>query len=107
MKKIYPSENEILKLILEWLALKGYFAWRNNSGAYKTESGGFVRFGCAGSPDIFAILRPSGRFLGIEVKAHGRKQTVYQQIFEENMKNNGAVYLLAYSLEDVIDKICI
>jgi hypothetical protein len=61
------SEAEQQRAILDYLQLKGHFCWRNNSGAYKTDHGSFIRFGTLGSPDIF-VLR-AGCLFGIEVKS--------------------------------------
>jgi len=35
------NEAAIQAAILDYLRLKGRFFWRNNSGAFKTERGGF------------------------------------------------------------------
>ena len=101
MKKMYQSEKEILKSILEYLGIMKIFVWRNNSGALRTESGGFVRFGATGAPDIVGLL-PGGQFFGIEVKRHGGKQTDAQRSFEEAIKKQGGVYILVFSLDEVV-----
>jgi hypothetical protein len=94
------KESEIQKSIIYYLTYKKYFFWRNNSGALKTERGGFYRFGAVGSPDIFLIKK--GLLWGIEVKKKGGKLSEGQIIFKDNMIKNGARYLVAYSLDDVI-----
>ena len=60
------KEKEIQAAILEYLALRGHFFWRNNSGAFKTEHGGFYRMGTPGAPDIIGCVQ--GKMIGIEVK---------------------------------------
>lgn len=52
---------------MEYLALKGIYCWRNNSGMLRDRRGIPVRFGKVGSSDILGIA-PDGRFLAIEVK---------------------------------------
>ena len=48
------------------LRLKGRFFWRNNSGAFKTERGGFYRIGTPGAPDIIGCFH--GKFVALELK---------------------------------------
>ena len=52
-------------------------------------------------PDVLGIL-PDGRFLGIEVKSKNGKQSYYQRAFQDKCDRLGALYILAYSLDDVI-----
>lgn len=65
-------EGAVVRSCLDYLAVRGIMAWRNNSGATHTErkdgSRGFVRFGRVGSADILGVL-PGGRFLAVECKA--------------------------------------
>jgi len=50
--------------ILDYLALKQIFHYRNNSGAFKDKKGHFYRFGALGSPDIICVI--AGQFVGID-----------------------------------------
>ena len=59
-------EAELQAAILEYLRLKERFFWRNNSGAFKTERGGFYRIGTPGAPDIIGCFH--GKFVALEVK---------------------------------------
>ncbi len=61
------TEHAIQLQIMEYLALKGIFAWRNNSGTLRDRRGIPVRFGKVGSSDILGVA-PDGKFLAIEVK---------------------------------------
>ncbi len=54
-KKPTITEAQIQKSILQYLTLKGIIHFRLNSGAIKTQSGGFVRMHQAGTPDILAL----------------------------------------------------
>jgi hypothetical protein len=103
------SETLIVKSILGALQLKyknrAKF-WRNNTGATKTETGGFVRFGALGSPDILGILQ-GGRFVALEVKtAKGRTSPAQESWLAEALQL-GAVAGVARSIDDafaLIDK---
>lgn len=105
--KIEPTEKDIQRQILEWLAYQGIFSWRNNTGAIVSEYKGkqrFMRFGMKGSPDIIGILK-DGKFLAIEVKRKGGKMTSEQIVFFERINENGGVAILAYKLEDVMKEL--
>lgn len=97
-------EKDIQRSILDYLALKRVFHWRNNTGAFKGEHNGktrFVKYGTLGSPDIFALHK--GILYGIEVKRPGGKQTEGQRLFEFDMTQNGGVYRIAQSIDDIKD----
>src|SRR5262245_43384863 len=67
-----PSEAELLRQVLGWLALRGHFFWRANAGG-GVRRGRPVRGNLAGTPDVLVALPPDGRRLGIELKtAAGR-----------------------------------
>ena len=106
MPRASPKESEIQKAILEWLAWKHVFHWRNNSGAMLSEYKGktrFMRFGKVGSPDIFAMK--DGTCYGIEVKRPGGSQSEAQQEFQGEFEAAGGIYILAFSIDDVANKI--
>ena len=94
------SETQLVKLCLEYLEYKGYFFWRNNSGALKTERGGFVRFGSVGSPDIFIVK--NGICIGVECKVGKNKLSEAQFTFGENLVKAGGTYIVVRSLDDMI-----
>jgi hypothetical protein len=60
-----------------------------------------MAFGKVGSADILGILRPSGRFLAIEVKKPGEKPSDEQIAFLLAIRDAGGVAIVAYSLDDV------
>lgn len=93
-----PTEHEIQTDIMDWLDAKGYFFWRNNSGAVKRGKR-YIRFGAKGSPDIFVIR--NGKIWGIEVKDHRGKLSGEQAEFLTAMQDNGGGYIIARSLEEV------
>jgi hypothetical protein len=97
------KESELQKSILDYLAWKHVFHYRNNSGAiFATYKGKdrFFKFGAAGSPDIVCVI--NGQYVGIEVKALKGKQTEHQKEFQRQLETAGGKYILAYSLDDVI-----
>lgn len=103
------AEHDIQKQILEYLAIRHIFAWRQNSGAVvyqdQYENRRFVRFASVnGISDILGIL-PDGRMLAIEVKKRGKKPSKKQRIFLETIRENNGVAIVAYSLDDVIKEL--
>ncbi len=96
------TEKATQAAILDYLALKRIFHWRNNTGTFKPESGGFYRFGTPGSPDIFVVLPPAGQLMGIEVKDVKGRLNENQVSFKERLEAAGGIYLLARTLDDVM-----
>lgn len=92
-------EQDIQSAICEWLSYKRVFHYRNNTGAFKTERGGFIRYGTPGSPDIVCCFK--GRFIAIEVKSKIGKQSDSQKFFQENLEKAGGYYFIARSISDV------
>ena len=110
MNKLRPiREHDIQSQILDWLKLKRWMHWRQNSGAmggeYQSKRTGknkkwYVRFGRKGIPDIFVIR--SGVCWGIEVKLPGKDQSREQYEFQVEFERSGGRYILAFSLDDAI-----
>jgi hypothetical protein len=111
MKIRKKTEKDIQNEIIQYLShVPGYY-WRNNTGAalYKsTTSAGsrarYIRFGHVGSGDITGI-GPGGVRVEIEVKRPGGVQSENQKAFQKMITDNGGVYILAYSVEDVAQKL--
>lgn len=96
-------EGAVLSSILEYLALRGIYAWRNNTGAVQIPGPNrtrFVRYGLKGSSDILGIL-DDGRFLAIEVKGPKGKASQEQSQFLAEIAKRGGVAFVARSIEDV------
>lgn len=93
------KESDIQRQILDYLALKRIFHYRNNSGAFVDSNKHFYRFGALGSPDIICVI--NGQFVGIEVKAPKGKVSDHQKEFQKKLEAAGGKYILAHSLEDV------
>ena len=100
--KIKVKEKDVQKVIIEYLKITKHFFWRNNTGAFKTERGRFMRFGDLGSPDIFIVKK--GNIYGIEVKASDGKQSDNQIEWQKGFEKNGGIYILASSLEEFLEQ---
>jgi hypothetical protein len=94
------SESYIQKNILAYLSLRNIWAWRSNNLAVP----GRRFIGEPGLPDIVGML-PGGRFLGIEVKTKTGKQSDDQKAFQARCEKEGGLYILARSLDDVMEVI--
>ena len=102
----YPTEvkeSATQKAILDYLALRHIFHYRNNSGAFVDSQKHFYRFGAVGSPDIVCVIK--GRYVGVEVKAPKGKQSEHQKEFQRQLEAAGGRYILAWSLDDVVSVI--
>lgn len=100
-----PLERDIQKQIVDWLTLRGLFWRRNNTGAsgpmFHKGKRRFVRYSSPGAPDIYVVHR--GLYIAIEVKRPGGRQSEDQIAFMDELRTRGeGIYVLAYSLEDVI-----
>lgn len=97
-------EKEIQLAICDYLSLKRYFFWRQNTTAVFDPSQKVFRampkYSLNGVPDI--ILIHKGQFVGIEVKQPKGKQSDNQRIFENNCKKAGGQYHIVTSLDDII-----
>ncbi len=101
MAKAKVSESVIVNHIIKWCFAHGLFAFRNNTGAYKTERGNYIRYGAVGSPDIIAVQCKTGKFIGIEAKSATGKQSPEQKAFQQKLEQCGALYILARGLDDL------
>jgi|SRR5579872_2540524 len=105
MKPILPqsSEHQIQQAILQYLKVRGIFAWRNNTiGVWDSKLGIYRKnTTIKGVSDILGIL-PTGRFLAIEVKRKGGIVSDEQLEFNYTINKNGGLAFVAYSIDDVI-----
>jgi hypothetical protein len=96
-------EGKIVKECLEWLNASGYYCWRNNSGAVRSD-GRMVRYGKVGSSDILGIM-PDGRFMAIECKVDGGLVTKAQASFLCAIARPGGFARIIHSLEELIQEV--
>lgn len=104
MKPSIPTEAEVLRQCLAYLALRGIRAWRNNTGAALLPGRGgkpqMVRFGQRGSPDILGILS-GGRLLACEVKRPGKQPREDQAAWLKAASEAGALAGCVHSVEEL------
>lgn len=104
--KVKETENQIQNTICDYLALKKYFFWRQNTAPSVQISGDkwhFRRMGkyaMRGVPDIIIVLK-SGAVFFLEVKSKTGTQSDGQKEFERLCKLNNAPYAIVRSLDDV------
>lgn len=102
------KETAIQRAILDYLCYRGIMCWRENNMASPLHGAGNKIVGFKhgdphrkGIPDILGILPKTGRLIGIEVKSDIGKQSADQKLFQERMEKQGAIYILARSIDDV------
>lgn len=105
------NEQQLKKLIIDWLTMRRHFVWVNNTGLTRAtytnklgESKERVwRAGVPGSSDILGIANTSGRFIAIECKVGSNKPTDLQYDFLQEINARGGIGIVAYSLDDIIN----
>lgn len=113
MKRKQTPEGQLQRLVLDWLAAKHILAFRMNSGTLRDTTGRPVTFGVPGMADILAF--PMMPIVGpikptwvpcpswLELKATTGKQSDLQKSFQALVESHGHRYIVARSVEDVID----
>jgi len=101
--RLIATEKDVQRAIMDYLQLKGYMCWRNNTGAFRATHNGkerFHRYGHPGSGDILGLTK-NGTFFSIEVKANNNKPTPLQNQWIEWIKANNGIAFVAYGVDDV------
>lgn len=106
------KESGLVAVIMQYLHFtnKSFF-WRCNTGAMRkayTDKKGvtrthMVRFGFPGIADIIGVYK--GQFIAIECKIGNNTQSSPQKSFQAAVEQAGGKYILAYTLDDVINEI--
>jgi hypothetical protein len=96
------TETEITSSIRGALKMLNVFCWKQWQGPMSQPKGvsdiiGILPKGIAGSD--------GGRFLAIEVKRPGGKVSPHQEQFIERVNRIGGLGFVAYSVEDVINRL--
>ena len=96
-------ERNIQLTICDYLALKKYFFWRQNTNPIFADGKfrAMPKYSKNGVPDI--ILVKNGIFIGLEVKRPKSKQSENQLLFQEELEKAGGKYAVVTSLDDVIN----
>lgn len=97
------NETQLVKQILDYCKSQDLLFYRTQAGMIKTERGGMVKMGQAGTPDITGGV--NGRYIAVECKVGKNKQTEPQKRFEQRAKKHNCEYWLIYSLEEFIEKL--
>jgi hypothetical protein len=97
-------ERDVQAGVISYLETRTDFLWwRANTGAVRFGKD-FVKFGLRGAPDLQGILAPTGRFIGIECKRElGGELSVFQERWAENCRRHGGLYIVARSVDDVVN----
>lgn len=95
-------EKEIQLSICDYLSYKKVFFWRQNTQPVfdKGHFRAMPKYSLTGVPDIIVIGR-DGKFIGLEVKRPGGKQSDTQLEFQKNCIINNAGYYVVTSIDDV------
>lgn len=104
-RRFGPSETMIVRGILEYLRIDGRMvAWRQNTGVARHQnkdgSQRFVRFSENGAADIQGVLRPSGRFVALEVKRPGLDAEPHQRAWGQVIESAGGVYRVVHHIDE-------
>lgn len=94
-------EADLKRAIVEALHRVGIWCFRNEQGRR-----GRIAMGCGiGSPDIFVILRPSGRLVGLEAKVGKEKPTANQMAWGQRLEENGGAYFVVRSVAEAVEAV--
>lgn len=95
-------ERDIQKSIIDYLRVKKIFHYKNSTiGIYKKSTDSYIPSQSVGSPDIICVI--DGKYVGIEVKRPKGIQSESQKEFQKNLERAGGRYILARSIDDVIN----
>lgn len=95
-----PKESDIQHVIIAALHVKGYMVRRINNIGVPLKSGGFRPSPNKGIPDIWFCGH--GKHGWVEVKRPGGKVSQAQLDFGRELVKHGGMFILAFSLEDVV-----
>lgn len=102
---VKQTANDLTDAIITYLNLSGHFVWRqNNGGVYDPKKKVFRKNPNhkKGVPDVCGIHK-LGYGLYVEVKVGNDKLSEEQKQFGQEAAKRGAVWIIAHSLDDVIN----
>lgn len=103
---IPEKESEIQNAICEYLSLKRYFFWRQNTAPTVQSINGqaqyrrMSKYALRGVPDIIVVH--DGKVIFIEVKRPKGKLSEFQEDFQKRCIEEKVDYHIVYSLDDVV-----
>jgi hypothetical protein len=115
--RVANRESDVLAACLQYLALKGVYAWRQNQGAIPLKAGGYRKFvGLRGVADILGILSQQvtvagegkvrfGNLLAVEVKRPGEKPRPDQSAFLARVNELGGVGVCVHSVRELEERL--
>lgn len=97
------SPSGLVRVCLDYLKLRGVYAWRaNTTGVWDETKKCFRTFhGLRGVADILGCLRPNGRLLAVECKAGKGRLSREQEAFLAGVQAAGGLAVVARSLADL------
>jgi hypothetical protein len=100
-KRSISPEAAVIRAVDEYLTIMRIPHWRINSGAYRTERGGYVRFGAKGMADVYAIGN-NGVSVWIECKRpEGGRLSEEQREFLDCINRHGGVGIVVSSIDSL------
>jgi len=98
------SHNQLKNVITQYLMLKGYIVANFYAGGLMKDGKYIKRKNATGVSDLICCS-PSGKFIAIEVKVKPDKPNDCQEGFLSEVEQNSGIAIVAYSLDDVVDKL--
>ena len=100
------AERDVLASVLVAVtALPGAFLHRTNTGVGVAQDGRHIRFGQVGTADITGCVR--GRYVAIEVKRPGGRQSPAQRVWQAACERAGGLYVLARSADEALTALAV
>lgn len=103
------KESLVVNACIRYMFAAGHYVWRNNVGGFYDANKRFVRYGIKGAADIIGVLggdSPNrGKLVCIECKSGKNKQQPSQIEFQQRIEEKGGIYILAYCVEDLIERL--
>lgn len=98
------SETPLMHEIRAALTATGHIAlWRNNTGFDADRK---IKYGLGlGGADLVGILKPSGRFVGVEIKTATGRTSPDQMAWASAVRAAGGLYILTRTPEDAIEQL--
>lgn len=99
------SENSVVRSCMKYLSVKGWSVWRIHNRAVKRtdlRNAPWVFHGSMGLPDILSVKKGFPA-LAVECKSENGRQSQWQVQFESAWMAAGHVYIVARSIDDLID----
>jgi len=97
------NETALVNSCLDYLAIRKIFAYRQNTGAFKNNKGGFYRYGVVGGTDIVIVI--GGQYIGVECKVGKNKQSPGQKEFQKALEKANGLYWLVYTIDELIENL--